>query len=489
MWEEQFQQYVRLYSIAWIEIARGNGKSEIDAGIALYLVMGDDEESAEIYGAAKDTKQARKVWDVAERMVKLSPVLNPLWARGTIVINVQEKRIIYTPTGSFYEVITSDAAGELGHNPHGTVFDEILTQSSPKLWDALRTGMGKRIQPLMVGTTTAGDDPSSFAAKEHKFSVRVLEDSKLQPRRFVYIRAVPEKADPWKESNWKKANPALGDFLSIQTLRDEALEARNDPTKENAFRQFRLNQWVSQTTRFMPLHLWDECIGEQASQPYELAANLDRQKCFASLDLSAKLDLSAWSLLFPLEDGSLVTVWRYWLPEDAVAGLDKMTGGQVSVWADEGWITLTEGNVIDYDLIYGEVEEDAGRFAIADVSYDPWSGEPVIQEIEKRTGLTCYPVTQDFAGMSYGTTELMKVVKAGQLVHGGNPVTRFCMDSMEVKKARDNPDLIKPVKPDRQQEGKRIDGGVTLIMGIDGFLRRGQNEEKKRGKVRSLSRR
>lgn len=150
--------YVRRYRIAWIEVARKNGKSELLVFIALYLLVADGVEGAEIYGCAMDRGQAAKVFDVAARMVKLSPVLS-----ARLVVKDHIKRIIDEQTGSYYEVVAADAAGNLGHNPHGVMFDEVLTQRDSSLWDAMRTGMGTRAQPLVVAATTAGDDPASFA--------------------------------------------------------------------------------------------------------------------------------------------------------------------------------------------------------------------------------------------------------------------------------------------------------------------------------------
>ncbi|MBB5154971.1 terminase large subunit domain-containing protein [Saccharopolyspora phatthalungensis] len=247
-WDPEWESYVRRYQIGWIELARKNGKSELLAFIALYLLVGDDVEGAEIYGCAMDRGQAAKVFDVAARMVKLSPVLS-----ARLVVKDHIKRIIDERTGSYYEVVAADAAGNLGHNPHGVVFDEVLTQRDARLWDAMRTGMGTRMQPLMVAATTAGDDPASFARSEHNECVRIMDDPDRARHRFAYVRNVPEDADPWDERNWPKANPALGDFLSIRSLRQEAEEAKNDPSKENAFRQYRLNQWVQQAHRWMPM--------------------------------------------------------------------------------------------------------------------------------------------------------------------------------------------------------------------------------------------
>ena len=460
-------RWVRRYRMAWLELARKNGKSELLAGIALIMLCADDEEGAEIYGCAVDRDQARKVFDVAERMVQLSPLLS-----RRLTIRSHAKRIVDERSGSYYEVVAADAAGNLGHNPHCVLFDEVLTQKSGDLWHALRTGMGTREQPLMVGATTAGDDPESFAAAQHAEMVKVAGDPARAPHTLVYARNTPPDADPWDEANWGYANPALGDFLSLQALRDEAIEARNDPAKENAFRQFRLNQWVQQTTRSIPLHVWDACAGEVLASPADVAARLAGRRCFGGLDLSSTTDLTSVCWVFP-DDGN-AALWRFWLPESQVAVLDLHLGGRASVWVRQGWLTATEGNVVDYQRVYADLTADRDRFRVVDLSYDRWMAEPVRQELERR-GVTGYPVGQGFVGMGQPIREFKRLLRSGALRHFGNPVARWHADSLETR--QDDAENEKPVKPARDRSGRRIDGMVTLLMAIDGAMRRGGEPE------------
>jgi phage terminase large subunit-like protein len=194
-------------------------------------------------------------------MVELSPVLS-----RRLRIFPSNRRIVDPKTSSYYRVIASDAMGNLGQNPHGIVFDEVIAQPGRELWDALRTGMGARTQPLMVAATTAGNDETSFAFSEHEYCERVAADASIDPARFVYIRNTPKEADWRDEGTWRHANPALGDYLSIEALREEAREAERIPAAQNRFRQYRLNQWVQQQTRWIDLAAWDANQG-----PYRLA--------------------------------------------------------------------------------------------------------------------------------------------------------------------------------------------------------------------------
>ncbi|MDP8929912.1 MAG: terminase large subunit [Actinomycetota bacterium] len=458
VWSEEWRRYVRRYRIAGIIVPRKNGKSHLLAGILLFLLVGDDEESAEIYGGARDTKQAGKVWEPAWRMVQLSPTL-----RKRLGVNRQSRRIFDEQTASYYEIVTADALGELGHNPHGVAIDELLSQRDDSLWNALRTAAGARVQPLFVVASTETNDPESFGAEMIDELERVQEDPSRAPHIFAFVRKLPFDADPWDEANWRKVNPALGTFLSLEALRQEALEARLDPTKENVFRQYRLCQRVQQVTRWMPLHVWDQPSNCQLLDDDKLVG----RRCFGGIDLAATIDLAAAAWVFP--DGDAVDVlWRFWLPQAAVAELDRHLGGKASVWVREGLLTATPGDVIDYERIHEDLARDAERFEVVEVGYDPWGAEPTRQWLEQR-GLVIYPVQQTYRGLSGPLKELMRLAQSGKLRHGGNPVARWHADSIEVK--QDENENIRPVKPERRKSGKRIDGLVALTMALAAWQR------------------
>lgn len=475
VWSDEQQMYVRQYRILWLEVARKNGKSELLAGIALYLLIADGEEGSEVFGCAMDRDQARKVYDVAKRMMQLSPFL-----AERIVAYEQAKRMVHHESASYYEIVSADAAGNLGHNPHGIVFDEILTQKNGDLWHAMRTGMGTRSQPLMAGATTAGDDPNSFAKDMHDEMLRIAADPSRAPHILVYICAVPPDADPWDESLWHLANPALGDFLSLSALREEALEAKSDPTKENAFRQFRLNQWVSQASRWMPMHLWDDNVGVEWASPDDADA-LAGRIAYAGFDLSSKFDLTAWCLLVPPmgeddPEAPIHAVWRFWVPEEGLRRLDALNDRRFTRYAKAGWLSVTDGCVIDYDRVIADISRDADRFRIAAIDCDEWSMWPVINQVADATGLDvehgevlAYRNTYD--RMSAGMDDIMALAKTRRIVHHGNPLARFCFDMVEVRHAPYDANLIRPVKPERARDRSRIDGVPAAVMAANALRR------------------
>jgi phage terminase large subunit-like protein len=479
-WDAQLDQWVRNYNEVWLELARKNGKSELMAGIALYMLCGDGEESAEVYGAAKDKDQAALVFNVAKRMVELSPVLDSM-----LKIVESRRRIVHPDSNSVYQVIPGDAEGNLGQDPSCILFDEIIAQPSRDLYDTLRTAFGSRVEPLLVCATNAGNDPESFAKLEHDEALKVYDDSSRQPNRYVYARNTPEEADPWDEKNWHHANPALGNFLNLSTLRAEAAAARQDPTKENSFRQYRLSQWVQAASRAIQTHRWDEGAG------MVVADDLEGRKCFGGLDLAATTDLAAFMLIFPptaaeLEaDTKAPGEWkpgdrlpagyqvlgRYWVPEGAVEILDKSTGGKISQWEKEGRVSILDGDVIDYDPIHEQIDRDNRRFGLIDIGLDPWNSSTTIKWCEKNR-IEAIPIAQTFRALSPPMKELRKLVYERRVRHGADPVLRWNIDALEVK--RDHSDNERPVKPDRKASGKRVDGAVALIMALDGAIRRGE---------------
>lgn len=470
-WSPEWRRYARRYRVAYVVMARKNGKSALASAIVLYLLVGDDEESAEIYGAAADTKQAGKVYGPTKRMVDLSPVLSK-----RLKENKAARRIYDEKSNSFYEVITADALGELGHNPHGFVLDEVLSQPDRSLWDALRTAAGARAQAMFLAITTETNDGASFGAKLIDEAERVQDDPASAPHIFSWCRKTPQAADPWDEAEWRWANPALGTFKSLSEMRTQALEARQDPEKENAFRQFQLNQRMQQVTRWMPMHRWDAAAGMVDEE------QLVGRECFAGLDLASTTDLAAWALLFPpKEDGDPYQVlWRFWTPEAQIPFLDRATASAASVWVRDGLLAAGEGDWIDYwgdpdtgkshhDLrgaaklaIHPQIEADAQRFRILDVGYDQAQATATAQFMQG-IDLKVTPIYQGFS-LSPALKDLMRLVKSDRFQHGGHPVARWCADSVEVK--QDDRERIKIVKPDRRKSSKRIDGVAAAANAI-----------------------
>lgn len=473
VWSHEHGSYKRQYEVAWVEIARKAGKTELLAGIMLYILLADGEYSAELYSVAKDIKQARLCFDVAAQMVRLNPLLSK---RCKIISSA--KRIVKVDTNSVYTVIAADAGAALGSNPSAVAADEILAWPNGDMWDAMATGQGSmaRMQPLLIAATTAGSDSESFGGRKHADMVKISQDPDSAPHVFTYIRNTPRDADPFDEKNWSYANPALGDFLSLEKMRKMAADAKRDPLNLRAFQQFQLNQWVNSAVSWMPMHLFDDACGEKFPNAAAARTRFTGRDCWIGIDLAARQDLCSVAYLFP-DGNSVDLLWRFWIPEVGFARLNAANGGRFTQWTADGWVQVTEGDVLDFDRVYADIEEDSRTFRILGGDADRWSSDPVIQEIEKRTYVQgIYAYDNKYSTMSDGMHRILEMVKTKRFRWHGNPMARFNFDAVEARVAPFDPDVIRPDKPNRQKAAKRIDGVPAAIMAVNAWYGRGNQQ-------------
>jgi phage terminase large subunit-like protein len=454
VFDRKRRRYVRRYRTLYLFLPRKNGKTELLAGICLYLLVAEGEQAAEVYGLAIDRDQAGHVFRAAARMVELSPIL-----RKRIEVLRSAGRLVDPSTASFLTTAAGDAAGVLGSSPAGAYIDELLTQPSRDVYDALRTGMGTRAQPLLMMATTAENDPNSFAAQERSWSERVAEHPELDPSRLVVMFAAPQDADWRSEATWRAANPALGTFLDIRVLRDEAHRAILLPTEERAFKQFRLNQPTNAIGRAIDLAVWDRSAGLVSE------TGLTGKRCHGGLDLAATTDLAALCWLFPGEEESYQALWRLWCPQSALADMDRRTAGQASLWAADGLLGVTDGDVIDYSAIRHQIGLDAERFDVADIAFDRWGATQLVLDLMD-DGLSLVSMGQGFASMAAPTRELFRLIASAKFVHGGNPAVRWQASNVVTRQ-----DPAGNLKVDKAKSPEKVDGIVAAVMALDRAMR------------------
>jgi phage terminase large subunit-like protein len=461
VWSQFHGRYVRRYKILYLFVARKNGKTELLAGIVLYLLVADGEAAAEIYGLARDSGQAMLVYRAARRMVAQNAVL-----RARLTVMTSADRISDERTGSFYQVSAGDAEGNLGEEPSGAVIDELLTQRNRDLFDAMKTSMGTRAQPLLLLATTAESEPTGFAASEREWSERVMEDPELEPERLVVMYQTAEGSDWTKPRTWRQANPALGDFLDQETLAAECRTAQRNPAAERAFRQYRLNEPVSKVGRAIAMPVWDESAGPHEAP--ELAGLLAGRECFAGLDMAATQDLAAYALVFPADDGAYDVLWRHFCPAGRLADLSRRTGGKAELWVARGELVLTDSQVTDYEKIRGSLNADRLVYQVAELAFDPWNAVQLAVELGD-DGWVMIPFAQSARNMSASSGELLRLVAAGELRHGGSGIVRW-----QASNAVTRTDGAGNVKFDKARSAEKIDGIVAAVMGLDRALRRSE---------------
>ena len=444
---------MRQYTTAYIEIPKKNGKSELGAAIALNMLINDDEWKAEVYSCASDRQQAAIVFDVAVDMVRQSPAL-----MKRVKIIPSTRRMIYQPTGSIYQVLSSEVATKHGLNVSACIFDELHTQPTRALYDVMTQGSGDaRRQPLWFFLTTAGTDRNSICWEVHQKALDILEGRKNDPRFYPVLFGLPDKADWTNEENWYRANPSLDHTITIDKVRDAFRKAQETPADENQFRQLRLNQWVKQSVRWMPMDKWDECGG--VVDPYAL----EGRACYAGLDLSSTSDLTALVLVFPptSEDEPYIALPFFWLPEETLSLRVRRDHVPYDQWAKRGFIQTTEGNVVHYGFIERFICELGERYDIREIAHDRWNATMMVQTLED-DGFTMVPFGQGFKDMSPPTKELMRIVLEHKLCHGGHPVLRWNMDNAYVRT-----DPAGNLKLDKEKSTEKVDGAVALVMALD----------------------
>ena len=320
----------RQFNTAYVEIPKKQGKSELAAAVALLLCCGDGEERAEVYGCAADRQQATIVFDVAADMVRMCPALNK-----RVKILASQKRIIYTPTNSFYQVLSAEAYSKHGFNIHGVVFDELHTQPNRKLFDVMTKGSGDaRMQPLYFLITTAGTDTNSICYETHQKAKDILDGRKIDPTFYPVIYGADD-SDVWTDPKvWRKANPSLDITVGIDKVEAACNSAKQNPGEENSFRQLRLNQWVKQAVRWMPMEKWDACAFPVDED------ELEGRVCYGGLDLSSTTDITAFVLVFPPqdEDDKYIILPYFWVPEDTLDLRVRRDHVPYDVWERKGYL-------------------------------------------------------------------------------------------------------------------------------------------------------
>ena len=447
----------RQYNTAYVEIPKKQGKSEIAAAVALYLLAGDGEWGAEVYGCAADRQQASIVFDVACNMVEQCPAL-----KKRIKPIMSQKRLVYQPLNSFYQVLSAESYTKHGLNVHGVVFDELHAQPNRALYDVMTHGSGDaRKQPLFFLITTAGTDRNSICWEIHQKAKDILEGRK-HDRTFYPVIYGAEEEDDWSsEKVWAKANPSLGITVDIDKIRTAYESAKENPAEENLFRQLRLNQWVKQSVRWMPMDAWDKCDFEVDAE------KLKGRECYAGLDLSSSTDITAFVLVFPPlnDDDKYIVLPYFWIPEDTVELRVRRDHVPYDVWKARGLVITTEGNVIHYGYIENFIEELGRKYHIKEIAFDRWGAVQMTQNLEGM-GFTVVPFGQGFKDMSPPTKELMKIVLEQKIAHGGNIPLRWMMDNVFVRT-----DPAGNVKMDKEKSTERIDGAVALVMALDRAIR------------------
>lgn len=455
--EEEPEKLVRVIQSLYVELPRKNGKTSVGARMIMVLGFADGEPGAQCLTVAASKDQARYAFDPMRQIAKQSPSMKDA---GIVPL---QSRVIQTSTGSYLAVVSS--IGDLLHgaNVHGALVDELHIHKDGKLLEAVETGTGARDQPLAIVITTA-DDGRQGTVYDHRrrliesLARRTISDQST----YGVIWAADSDDDPFDEKTWIKANPNYGISPSKAYMRGRAKRAQQSPADLASFQRLHLGIRTRQETRYLDLAAWDRNSGMVSEE------SLKGKLAYGGLDLSATTDLTSLCWAFPSDDdpGTYDVIWRSWVPRGAFDRLNDRTAGNAEVWRREGWLRLTEGDVVDYDVVRAQINADRERFEVAEIAYDRWNASQLVNDL-LADDAPMIKMGQGFVSMSAPTKELQRLMLLGtperpMLRHGGNPLVRWEVDGFAAEI-----DAAGNVKPSKKMAGDKIDDVVSLIMALD----------------------
>jgi phage terminase large subunit-like protein len=440
----------RRFTEAYIEVARKNGKSTLASAISLAMGYADDEYGAEIYYAATTRDQARICFNDAKRMVERCSL------RGRSVVT--QNAFSFDALGTTHKPVSSEAGNLDGLSASCVILDEFHAHPTDELYGVLQTSSGSREQPLMFIITTAGLKTTVPCYTYRKTMTEVLDGVLTADRTFAIIYTLDDPAEVDDPTNWAKANPCLGVSLNEAYIRDQYDKMKREPSAIANIMTKHFNVWMNAAAVWIPDAQWSSI---ESVVPM---SELDGKKCVAALDLAAVNDYCSLCLLFN-ERGRYQYLWKFYIPEDKYNARHEILreNANIDEWVAKGYVTVTEGNVTDYDYILADFDEMMQRYDITTVAYDPWNAAQVASKLTER-GATLQPFTQTIGNFAYPTKEFARIVGLGIVDHYDNPVARWMLSNVVIKQ-----DVNGNARPDKAKSAEKIDGIVAAIMALGQF--------------------
>lgn len=438
----------RLTKYVYIEISRKNGKTAFAAGLSLYHLIADGEMDAEVDLAANSKEQAKIAFKFCSRFAR---GIDP---KGKDIFSFRDK-LKYEKMLSVLQVFAADSSKLDGFNASMYLLDEYHAAKDTLVKDALQSSQSMRDNPLAVIITTAGFDRLGPCYQHRTMCTEVLSGLKEDDTLFAAIFSMDE-GDDWKDArNWVKSNPNLDLTVKSSYLQTQVQMVKNSPSEEVGVKTKSFNIWCDAETVWIPDHYI-----LQASEHLDFERFKDMD-CYAGIDLSSTSDLTCASFMFPTEDKYYFKT-LYYLPESALR--EKRFKDVYGEWRRQGQITITPGNVTDYDYILNDLMRLRDIFFIQKIAYDQWNATQFVINAEAQ-GLPMEPYSQALGNFNRPTKELERLLLSGKAVIDNNIINRHCFRNVVM--ARDNNGNTKPSK---KFEEKKIDGVIAKLEALGIYL-------------------
>lgn len=439
----------RRYTSSYIEVSRKQGKTALAAALCLYYLIADGEDGAEVLLAANSKEQAKIAFDMCSHFTK------GLDSKGKYLTAFRAD-IFFSMTNSKLKVLAADDSKLDGFNASFGLLDEYHAAKNSKVRDVIKSSMGMRENPHLCTITTAGFDKTLPCFQLRTVAIEILNGLKNDDEMFIAIYSL-DTNDDWRDiNNWIKVAPNLDITVTSKYIKGQVQQAINNPADEVGVKTKTLNLWCDSSNVWLPEDYIVKC-----SQAVDLSG-FKGKDCYVGVDLAATSDLTAVSYLV-VADGIYYFKTHYYLPESAL--IEKTDKELYKYWKQQGLLTVTSGNVTDYDYITNDLLNYSNIVSIQAVGYDKYNATQwAIDSTEKGLPLEEYP--QTLGNFNMPTREIERLVLSGKAVIDNNEINRYCFRNVTLKS-----DYNGNVKPNKTVDKKKIDGTIAMIQALGMYLR------------------
>lgn len=434
----------RRYTSAYLEMSRKQGKSAFIAALGLYSLSCDGEGGAEVLFVANSKEQARIAFGIGSGFVKK---LDPKSKH----FKPFRYDIKFPRTTSVMKVLSADASKLDGYNCSFGVVDEYHSAPDSSVRDVIKSSQGMRENPMLATITTAGFNKQGPCYALRATGIEILESLKTDDSSFILIYTLDTDDDWTDEKVWIKASPNLGVTVTKKYLSEQVQQAKNSPSEEVSILTKNFNVWCDSSSVWIPSHYI-----YLASKDIK-AEDFNKEEAWVGVDLASVQDMTAVAIVIK-KDGKYNVLFKFYVPEESLA--TRPDKEMYKEWARRKYLTITPGNVTDYNYITKDLLDLGKTIKIKKVVYDPWNSVQWATEAT-RLKLPLEDFSQTVGNFNGGTRELERLLLTEQVVLENNPIVRWCFDNVVIRM-----DSNGNIKPDKAKSNNKIDGVIALIQAL-----------------------
>jgi phage terminase large subunit-like protein len=446
----------RLIKKAFISFGRKQAKTTVMALAIVKAIVYDDRRNQEIVSVAWTHKQAMVLFNVVKSIIMQVPELR----KRCSILKTGE--IEYLPKGNVYRALANNPDALQGMGPSLIIMDELHVWEGIKgynLYESLKKSQGAVKEPLCIIITTAGNTPGKgICWEEYSYAKRWLAGKEENENYAAWVYEVPKDADPFDESKWHLGMPGLGDFVNLDSIQADAIEAKTSSHKLQAFKQYYLNQWVDSSFSWIDADAWSKCYEDFKAE------DLIGQRCIAAFDFGPIRDMTALVLMFEGDDGKYRLVPFFWVAEETVKEREKSDDTRFSEWVEQKLIRTTKGKAVRRTTLRQQVLDILREYQCEMIAADPFGCGDML-DFWRDEGIVEYRYSQKIGNISTPAKTLEAMILNGEVLHNGNPVLTWCFNNAVAKL-----DSFENLRPMKATSGGRVDAVVCTVMALGCFM-------------------